>query len=77
MKENSQQRFEACKPKIPLDQALDFCLSRLYNDLKHSLNEDIWNDCTYAEVIGTLLLAKDMVEGKVAKPKKKQKRKKL
>ena len=70
MKENSQQRFDECKPKIPLSQALDFCLSRLYEDPNHSLSEDIWKDCTYSEIIGTLLLARDMDEGKVKTTKK-------
>jgi hypothetical protein len=75
MKENDRTRFEACKPDhISLGQALDFCLERLYEDPKHSLSEDIWRDCTYSEIIGTLLLAKDMNDGKVVKLKKRKRK---
>jgi len=43
-------------------KSVNFCLSRLYKDKKHSLEEEIVDALTFEELIGALLGAQSLAE---------------
>lgn len=59
MKDVPIEIIESNRPAIPLLEAVNFCLERLYEDRGHGFTDSIAKDLTYEEVIGALLLARD------------------
>lgn len=47
------------RPNLEASEAIEFCLSALYRDQTHLIEESINEYLTFEELIGALLLAKD------------------
>lgn len=60
MKDANRAELEAHRPAIPAAQAIQFCLDQLYRDRTKTLEEYVAGSCTYEELIGALLLARDL-----------------
>jgi len=56
----TQQELESGRPKIDAAEAVGFCLTQLYRDREHTLDEEVCHNLTYEELIGALLLARDI-----------------
>ena len=61
MKDRSETELTDSRPDMTTVEAIDFCLRSLYQDRKHSIFDQVANNCTYEELIGALLLAQDAV----------------
>ena len=60
MKGYTKTELEAERPNISLTEGLDFCLRQLYKDKKHRVTDEIVNCLTFEELLGVLLLARDI-----------------
>lgn len=67
MKNISKKTLESARPDLEPINALMFCLKSLYRDKKKNIDDDVCEGCTYEELIGALLLAKDVLEKKAKK----------
>ena len=56
----TQQELESGRPSIDASEAVDFCLTQLYSDREHTLDDEVCHNLTYEELIGALLLALDI-----------------
>ena len=63
----TQKELEARRPSIDAAEAVEFCLSQLYRDKEHTLAEDVCHNLTYEELIGALLLARDIANEEATK----------
>jgi hypothetical protein len=63
MKDYSKTALESSRPRTPVIEALPFCLESLYQDRVHAVQDEVVQGCTYEELIGALLLAKDELAG--------------
>lgn len=61
MKDCTQKELESSRPDISAQDALEFCLERLYLDKRHYITQEIVDGLDFEELIGTLLLARDVV----------------
>jgi len=71
MKDAKQEQLEACRPSslrmTPLE-CVEYCLKKLFADKQHKCLDEISPDLTYEEVIGGLLVARDLLTtGTIAK----------
>ena len=62
MKDCTKAALNESRPLIPVQQAIDFCLESLYTDKSKTIGAIVASHCTYEELIGALLLAKDAIE---------------
>ena len=62
MKGISQDELEAVRPDQDAEGAVEFCLQQLYRDRAHGLTDCVAGVCTYEELIGALLLARDEIQ---------------
>lgn len=61
MKDYTQAELEDGRPKFSAAHCIEHALRHLYADKKHTLSDVLADgDLTYEELIGTLLLARDM-----------------
>jgi len=60
VKGRTQAELEADRPPIDCGEAVDFCLDQLYRDGDHVLDDEVCANLTYEELIGALLLARDV-----------------
>ena len=61
MIDRTQKELESRRPSIDAAEAVRFCLMQLYRDKRHAIKEDVCHHLTYEELIGALLLARDIV----------------
>lgn len=59
---DSRESLESSRPKKDVDDCVDFCLNRLFDDKVHSVEDKVVEGLTFEELIGALLLAKDSLE---------------
>lgn len=59
---DSRESLESSRPKKDVDDCVDFCLNRLFDDNVHSAEDEVVKGLTFEELIGALLLAKDSLE---------------
>jgi hypothetical protein len=61
MKDFRKEQLEVGRPKInPLD-GINFCLECLYADQEKTIMDNVAGGCSYEELIGVLLLARDEI----------------
>ena len=60
MKDCSKESLERDRPSLSALAAVNFCLDSLYNDKSKAIADEVADRCTYEELIGALLLARDM-----------------
>lgn len=64
MRDFSKIELEAVRPNlVTASQAIDFVLERLYKDQTVSVTDEIAVNLTFEELIGALLLARDVIKG--------------
>jgi hypothetical protein len=61
MKEVTAKHLEAYRPDVSPGAAFDHCLRALYADKAHWLSDEACHELTYEELIGALLLARDVL----------------
>jgi hypothetical protein len=64
VKRYSKKELEESRPNVEPIDAVNFCLRRLYADKAHSMSDKVVTDLTFEELIGTLLLARDVIKGR-------------
>jgi hypothetical protein len=64
MKNESKNTLESGRPMISAIEAVNFCLEQLYADKTKLITDECCNRLTYEEIIGALLLARDLLERK-------------
>ena len=62
MKDSTRKELEQGRPVINGLDCVNFVLGCLFDDTKHTLSDEIAESCTYEELIGALLLARDTFE---------------
>ena len=62
MKNCTKEMLESCRPDCNAIDYINFVLNNLYRDTKHELADRVCHNCTYEELIGTLLQARDELE---------------
>ena len=62
MKDYPKEKFEIRRPPKTLRVCIDHCLERLYADDIHKCRDEITKNLTYVEIIGALLLARDVLD---------------
>jgi len=65
MKNISMEKLESARPDLQPVNAVQFCLESLYQDNVKKLDDEVCQDCTYEELIGALLLARDVMSGDI------------
>jgi len=60
---DGHEEMDVVRPTVDAMTAIQFCLSKLYEDDKHRRLDEIADGLTYEEVIGALLLARDELDG--------------
>lgn len=61
MKNISMEKLESERPDLQPENAVQFCLESLYQDNTKKLDDYVCEGCTYEELIGALLLARDAI----------------
>lgn len=62
MKDCGRKSLEAGRPQVSALQAINHCLEALFLDKKRSIHEELVESLTYEELIGALLMARDLAE---------------
>ena len=62
MKDYTQKELESSRPKKDALDCINYCLECLFEDNKHKTGDEISKNLTYEEIIGALLLSRDMFE---------------
>jgi len=62
MKDITREALEAHRPLISTMEAITFCLEQLYRDKSKCLEDEVVDALIYEELIGALLLARDLAE---------------
>ena len=62
MKDVERESLERSRPRGPALQAINHCLSCLYKDDKHGVSDKVVENLSFEELIGTLLVARDLAE---------------
>ena len=60
MKDYEESTYRDGRPSISSNEAVEFCLNRLFEDEEHSCTDEVVHGLTFEELIGALLLAEDM-----------------
>jgi hypothetical protein len=63
MKNATRKELEASRPGTSACEAVRRCLKHLYRDREHRVEVEIVRGLTYEELIGSLLLVRDFLEG--------------
>ncbi len=66
MKDATQEQLEKERPEIDAIKCIDYCLGQLYKDKKIKIEDKVSGTCSYEELIGALLRAKDDIKKSVA-----------
>ena len=59
MKDETREELEKYRPVVDAIIAINFCLNELYRDQNKSVNDIFAGTCTYKDLIGALLKARD------------------
>ena len=62
MKDETKLTLENSSPTVPDEQVINHALDMLYADEEHNITDEVVNNLTYEEIIGALLIARDMIE---------------
>jgi hypothetical protein len=62
MKDITRKTLEAYRPSEDALRCLNFCLGQLFADRRKSRDDIVAGCCTYEELIGALLLARDRLK---------------
>jgi len=62
MKDYSREELELSRPQVSPLEAVEFCLQQLYADKTKTIDDRVAGCCTYEELIGALLHARDELE---------------
>ena len=62
MKDVDRKSLERLRPQVPALKAINHCLACLFEDGQRTPGEAVAENLTYEELIGTLLLARDVAE---------------
>lgn len=62
MRNCSKRELTASRPEMSAFSAVDFCLNQLYRDRSKRLNDLVAKNLSYEELIGALLLARDLAK---------------
>lgn len=60
MKDFNEEQLERARPDRDLADCADHCLRALYADRSKSVSDHVVEGLTFEELIGTLLLARDL-----------------
>ena len=60
MKDFTRSELESARPDRDLAECANFCLEALYSDSERNLKDSVVPGLTFEELIGTLLLARDL-----------------
>ncbi len=60
MKDISREVIESSRPSVDAYHAIDFCLEQLFGDKHRQMGDKVAGVCTYEELIGALLQARDL-----------------
>lgn len=63
MKSHTKEQLEQQRPIISALSTVEYCLEKCFSDKTHSIEDSVFDDCTYEELIGALLLARDELQG--------------
>lgn len=61
MKDATKEVLESSRPDKDAKDTIKSCLSQLYADEEHEIEDEIVNNLTFEELIGALLLARDEI----------------
>ena len=62
MRNVSTERLTATRPnQVDAEEAVSFCIDRLYADNKHDVEDELADKLKYEELISALLLAPDEI----------------
>lgn len=61
MRDATQKEIEASRPDTRPLEAIQFCLDAFYADNEKSCTSEVCKNCTYEELLGALLIAKDEI----------------
>lgn len=62
MRDYSQEELESSRPNEDALHCVEFCLEQLFKDRTKRTEQVVAGVCTYEELIGALLAAKDELE---------------
>jgi len=62
MRTYTKEKLEASRPDEGDRHCVEYCLTRLYADKQHSVDDKIHAGFTFEELIGALLLARDALD---------------
>lgn len=62
MKNMLRETLEAYRPTETPMRCVTFCLEQLFKDTRHSTSDYVAGCCTYEELIGALLHARDVID---------------
>ena len=62
MKDFTEAELTEGRPKESLETCIDRCLFQLFNDKNKVVQDDVVTGLTFEELIGTLLLTKDLIK---------------
>jgi hypothetical protein len=68
MKDCDRRFLEEGRPEVPATQAVDHCLDCLFSDNKRSIHDEVVKGLSFEELIGALLLSRDLAEDAEADP---------
>ncbi len=61
MKDSPQAELVSGRPTVSAEDAIEHCLQCLFRDSTKTTAEEVVNELSFEELIGALLLAKDLV----------------
>jgi hypothetical protein len=62
MRDVERKHLERSRPQVPPLKAINHCLACLFDDEQHAASDKVVDKLTYEELIGALLLARDLAE---------------
>jgi hypothetical protein len=62
MKDCTKKALSATRPTKTAKETVSFCLSQLFKDKTHMIEDEIVKGLTFEELIGALLLAQDSLK---------------
>jgi len=67
MRNKTVKELKGSRPDTHLVHTVNHCLTRLYRDRKHNVEEEVVRGLTFEELIGCLLQSRDMVFSQIRK----------
>jgi len=62
MRDVERKHLERSRPQVPALKSINHCLACLFEDEQHATSDKVVDNLSFEELIGTLLLARDLAE---------------